>query len=138
MQPGWASWQPLHAVLRARPTGADGSLQTDMGFGVQRGTRRSQGAELSPTLTTSYNTARMILDLDADDFCDERAQERFTAKELELFRATLKRLLCEEYVADRIAFFYPQLSAEAREHMIETLMDIFKNRLEIVTYRGKK
>lgn len=54
MQPGWASWQPLHAVLRARPTGADGSLQTDMGFGVQRGTRRSQGAELSPTLTTSY------------------------------------------------------------------------------------
>lgn len=90
------------------------------------------------TLTTSYNTARMILDLDADDFCDERAQERFTAKELELFRATLKRLLCEEYVADRIAFFYLQLSAEAREHMIETLMDIFKNRLEIVTYRGKK
>lgn len=54
MQPGWACWQPLHAVLGARPIGADGSLQTDMGFGVQRGTRRPQGAELSPTLTTSY------------------------------------------------------------------------------------
>lgn len=90
------------------------------------------------TLTTSYNTARMILDLDADDFCDDRARERFTGKELELFRTTLKRLLCREYVEDRVAFFYPHNEEDFRKRMADMLSDIFQYRLEIVTYEGKK
>ena len=48
MQPGWARWKPLHAVLGARRIGADGSLQTDMGFGVQRGTRRPRVSSSAP------------------------------------------------------------------------------------------
>lgn len=50
------------------------------------------------TLVTSYSTARTILKLRADDTADPMAEQRFVAKELNLFEAALHALLDQDYL----------------------------------------
>lgn len=80
------------------------------------------------SMITSYNTARMILNMDADDSADLEAASRFTAKELKLFEATLKSLLSKEYVVQVINGYYSGRSEAEREHLIRKLCELFQTR----------
>lgn len=60
------------------------------------------------SLATSYKTARMILQMEADDTGDQRAEQRFLAKELDLFEGTLRALLCEAFVQQTLSQQMPE------------------------------
>ena len=86
------------------------------------------------TLVTSYDTARMILDLDADDAADPLASERFTAKELNLYEATLRHLLSEPYLTQVLQEQYPSLLPQALGAMKEKILDVLQHRFSIETF----
>ena len=95
---------------------------------------RIQGDELHiydfPTsIVTSYHTAKMILNIDADDVDDLEAGTRFTNKELHLFEATLKSLLKEAYVSKCIDANCSDDTEEQRRILSKKLCDLFENRL---------
>ncbi|MCR5783068.1 MAG: nucleotide-binding protein [Clostridia bacterium] len=83
------------------------------------------------TLVTSYDTARMILALDADDIADPGAAERFTLKELNLYEAALRQLLSEEYLAQVLEEQYPDTDPGTVSRMKADIMDIIQNRMYI-------
>lgn len=83
------------------------------------------------TVGTSYDTAKMILSIDADDENDRDAQIRFTTKELNLFEATARKLLGREYLQSTLEINYPGLSAEERGKIFDRVYDIISNRLTI-------
>lgn len=83
------------------------------------------------SIITSYNVAKMILDIDADDSMDMDAAARFAAKELKLFEATLKSLLAENYVTQIIDCNYRNLSKEEKMKMVRRICELFKKRLSI-------
>lgn len=58
------------------------------------------------TLVTSYSTARTILNLQADDTADPMAEQRFVAKELNLFEAALHALLDRDYLGRYFAHYH--------------------------------
>ena len=60
------------------------------------------------SLATSYKTARMILQMEADDTGDQQAEQRFLAKELDLFEGTLRALLCEAFVRQTLSQQMPE------------------------------
>lgn len=83
------------------------------------------------TLVTSYDIAKIILSLNADDTMDKRAAARFTSKELNLYEANLRHLLSENYLTQVINEQYPDLDADKRHEMIKRVLDIIENRLYI-------
>lgn len=83
------------------------------------------------TLVTSYDTAKMILSLDADDEADIDAKERFIAKEMDLFKSTLQKLLNKEYIAEIVDHHYCDLSQDEQIQIINLVWGITKNRLSI-------
>ncbi len=83
--------------------------------------------------TTAYDTAKMILEMDADDDFDPDAERRFTSKELKLYRNTLKTLINRKYVSEIINRHYASLSDCDKEKMIERVLDVLQNRL-IISY----
>lgn len=83
------------------------------------------------TIGTSYETAKMILEIDADDTEDEAAAGRFTAKELDLFESTVKSLLSESFFRQIISENYSDTDAEETERMKREVMDIVRNRLTV-------
>lgn len=83
------------------------------------------------TLVTSYNTAKMILDLDADDSKDEQAEKRFTAKELDLFEASLRLLLKPKFIRQTIEHYYKELSKEAREQLVEQVTQLVREQVYV-------
>lgn len=85
-------------------------------------------------VVTSYDTARMILEMDADDSYDERATERFVAKEMALYESTLKSLLKETFVHQVIEEHYPNSTDEEKNKMIKDVLDVVRNRLTICRY----
>lgn len=60
------------------------------------------------SLATSYKTARMILQMEADDTGDQQAEQRFLAKELDLFEGTLRALQCETFVHQTLSQQMPE------------------------------
>jgi len=86
----------------------------------------------SPTsIVTSYDTAKIILNMDADDSLDVHAAQRFTSKELNLFESTLNSLLNQEFITQVIDEHYPFLSTSEKEKMIHMILDIVANRTVI-------
>lgn len=83
------------------------------------------------TLVTSYDTACMILSLQADDKADPKASTRFIDKELNLYAATLRKLLKIDYLVKVIDEHYMHLSANEKSEMIKRVIDIVDNRLTI-------
>lgn len=83
------------------------------------------------TLVTSYNTAKMILEMDADDALDIQAEKRFTAKELDLFETTLKSLLSEEFIRQTIEHYYKDDTKEEREALIAQVTGMVTNQVVI-------
>lgn len=84
------------------------------------------------SMVTSYDTARMILNIDADDTLDKCASERFTAKELNLFEATLKNLLNREYLRQVIDEHYSKIDADERALIVDRVADIITERVYVV------
>ena len=73
------------------------------------------------TLVTSYQTARMILRIKADDETDSYAEKRFNAKELDLFENALNALLNESYIRETVKHFYSDDTEEEEEALIRRL-----------------
>ena len=79
------------------------------------------------TLVTSYQTAHMILGLEADDRSDPQAEKRFNAKELDLFECTLKALLQDAFIDDAVRHFYEDDTVEEENRMIRRLVGMMEN-----------
>lgn len=82
-------------------------------------------------MVTSYDTARMILEMDADDSYDETATERFVAKEMALYKSTLKTLMNENFVSNVIEEHYSDASEEEKRKMKNNVLSIVENRFFI-------
>lgn len=84
------------------------------------------------TLITSYNTAKIILNLNADDTNDPRAELRFNEKELDLFEATLRSLLSRFYIEAHVEHYYPHLCDGEQKDMVNYLLGFIDQRLAII------
>ncbi len=85
-------------------------------------------------IVTSYDTAKMILNIDADDEFDTYAVERFTAKELDLFEKTLGSLLNCAYLRQCAENFYPSMDEKEKKAMLLAIEDVIAARLYVETY----
>lgn len=85
-------------------------------------------------VVTSYDTARMILEMDADDSFDEAATDRFFMKEIALYESTLRTILNETFVRQVIEEHYYNASTEEKEKMQQNVVDIISNRLTVSRY----
>ena len=86
-------------------------------------------------IVTSYDTAKMILELDADDLLDLNAQKRFIAKELNLYESTLKSILNRQHINQIIQHFYAFLPDEEKARITDQVCDVVENRLTITRTR---
>ncbi len=83
------------------------------------------------TIVTAYDTAKMILHIEADDTGDEHAYERFVSKELNMFEATVKYLLGDEYLHQVISSQYSTCDEALQKEIFDRVKDIVTNRLTI-------
>lgn len=83
------------------------------------------------TLVTSYDTARMILDIKADDDEDPLARTRFYQKELDLFGVTLRIILNKDFITEKVHSYYASLSEPEKEKMIQQILYMVKHNLYI-------
>lgn len=83
------------------------------------------------TLVTEYQTARIILAIDADDHSDAYAEKRFNAKELDLFESALRSFMCEPFIRATVEHFYEDDTKEEEDRMVERLVAMM-SRVEIV------
>jgi len=83
------------------------------------------------TLVTSYDTAKMILNIKADDDEDPLARYRFYQKELDLFDVTLKIILNEDFVTDKINEYYPKKTDAEKNKLIQQILFITEHHLFI-------
>lgn len=82
------------------------------------------------TITTSYDIAKMILEIDADDEADVKAKLRFVEKEIALFETTLKSLFNRTYFYNAIKELckYENPSEEDLQRYTENVASITMNR----------
>lgn len=83
------------------------------------------------TIVTSYHTAKMILDLDADDKTDVCAAQRFYTKELHLFEASLRKLLSQPFLRQVIEENYPAMPKQEKQEMFRKVWSIVSRRLDM-------
>ena len=86
------------------------------------------------TLVTSYDTARMILDIYADDDDDPYARIRFYQKELDLFETTLRIILNRAFIAEKVHSYYSEKSESEQQSMIKQIEFIVNNHFFIERY----
>lgn len=85
-------------------------------------------------VVTSYDTARMILQMDADDSPDVTASERFVEKELSLYESTLKTILNETFISQVIEEHYADAIKSEKEKMFRNVVDVVKKRFTVEVY----
>lgn len=73
------------------------------------------------TLATEYQTARIILALDADDRKDAEAELRFNAKELDMFESALRSFMGESFIRATVEHFHEDDTEEEKERMVRRL-----------------
>ncbi len=73
------------------------------------------------TMVTSYQTARLILNIQADDRADPLAEKRFNAKELDLFENALSALTTESFIEATVRHFYTDDTKEEEDRLIRRL-----------------
>ena len=96
---------------------------------------RIQGDELHiydypTTLVTEYQTARIILAIQADDREDTEAEKRFNAKELDLFESALRSFMSESFIRATGEHFYEDDTEEEENNMVSRLLSMM-DRIEI-------
>lgn len=82
-------------------------------------------------ISTSYDTAKIILGMDADDSADQNASDRFTLKEMNIFESTLKTLMSREYIRQVTHQHYAALTEEEKSKIENTVYGIVSNRLSV-------
>lgn len=83
------------------------------------------------TMATSYDTAKMILEISADDTMDSFAEERFALKEIGLFYATIKSLLNRDFILQTVNGFR-DLSEEEKSVITDKICSMMHSNIEIV------
>ena len=78
------------------------------------------------TLATSYQTARLILGMEADENADPKAEERFNAKELDLFGHALTALFRESFIDSTVRHFYHDDTKEEEDRLISRLLGMVR------------
>ena len=81
------------------------------------------------TLVTSYQTAQLILRMDADDLqgADRKAKERFNAKELDLFASAMQALISPKFIKLTIDEIYTKESKEYRRRCAQRLIRLMSH-----------
>jgi len=85
-------------------------------------------------IVTSYDTARTILEMEADDIFDIRASDRFVSKEMMLYESTLNTILNSKFIQQVIKEQYYGISETELNEMCNKILDIVSNRLTIMMY----
>lgn len=80
------------------------------------------------TISASYDTVQLILDIQADDVLDTKAKERFMAKELKLYCMAIDKLLHSDFVDHSFDYIKDE---SVRAKMIENLKYAIENCIEI-------
>ena len=83
------------------------------------------------SLVTSYDTAKMILDIEADEDNDDKSKERFYDKELDLFEATLDNIINDEFIKNKVLEFYNTLPKELIEKKINDVCYVLNKNFSI-------
>lgn len=84
------------------------------------------------TLVTSYSTARTILNLTADDSADPMAEQRFVAKELNLFEAALYALLDQDYLQRYFTHYHSDSTELELTVQQKRILQFMKDHVHIV------
>ncbi len=80
---------------------------------------------------TSYDMAKVLLNMEADDTEDINAAKRFTEKELNLYEASVATLTEKASIDSFIDEHYASLTAAERRKMTDKIFDITENRLTV-------
>lgn len=84
------------------------------------------------TLVTSYSTARTILKLQADDEADPLAEQRFVAKELDLFESALRTMLNPDYLKRYITHYYFSQTDEEKDRMMDSMCSFLEYHTHVI------
>lgn len=84
------------------------------------------------TLVTSYSTARTILKLKADDRSDPNAEQRFVAKELNLFEAALHALLDQDYLQRYFTHYHSDSAGAELTAQQERVLRFMKDHVRVI------
>lgn len=84
------------------------------------------------TLVTSYSTARTILNLKADDTTDPMAEQRFVAKELNLFESALHALLERDYLRRYLTHYHADFSEAELTARQEQILRFLKAHVRVI------
>ena len=84
------------------------------------------------TLVTSYSTARTILNLKADDSSDPMAEQRFVAKELNLFEAALHALLDRDYLRRYMTHYHADAAESELTARQEQILLFLKEHVKVI------
>lgn len=83
------------------------------------------------TLVTSYDIARMILDIKADDEEDPFAKNRFYQKELDLFGVTLRIILNKEFITEKVNQYYSTETDAEKDRIIQQILFVIEHHFYI-------
>lgn len=86
-------------------------------------------------IVTSYDTARIILEMDADDNFDEMASERFVTKEISLFESTLKTILNDDFIKQVVDEHYSDRTDAEKEKLQRNVLSVITNRFTVTRYK---
>ena len=84
------------------------------------------------TLVTSYSTARTILNLKADDTSDPMAEQRFVAKELNLFEAALHALLERDYLRRYLTHYHSDVNESELTARQTQILQFLKDHVKVI------
>lgn len=87
------------------------------------------------SVVTSYDTARIILDMDADDSADQDASIRFVSKEMTLYESTLKTLLNDcMFLRQVVEEHYSCASDKEKDRIFNNILTVLNNGVEITRF----
>lgn len=84
------------------------------------------------TLVTSYSTARTILNIKADDVSDPMAEQRFVAKELNLFESALHALLDRDYLQRYFTHYHSDAAPSELTARQEQVLQFMKDHVHVL------
>lgn len=77
--------------------------------------------DIPTSITASYSVVSSVLNMDSDDEYDDFAEERFVAKEMDIYSYTLQKLLASETAGERLLFINDETK---RNMIIENLKNV--------------
>ena len=86
-------------------------------------------------VVTSYDTARIILGMDADDSADQDASIRFVAKEMALYESTLLSLLNDHtFIEQIVEEHYSKKSDNEKKRILNNIITVLNNGVTVTRF----